>query len=447
MSRIAILVPELAGHLLPAGNLGGELQRRGHEVTVVARGNAASLVHQLDLPLRELSDEGLPNQRVSRLRWFFAQLLRKGWIVRIEKGLCWKAEQVLRQAPDILRELRTECVLVDQDVLAGGTVAERLKLPYVTLSSALLWNEEPGMPPHYMGWLPRRGIIGKLRNHIGYAAWQTHLRPPLEVINRYRRSWQLPPLRRFGDTLSSYAQLSQMCVELDFLRHRLSPCCHYIGSLAATRPNTVDFPWQKLDGRPLIYVSLGTMPGSENISAYRKIAVACAGIEAQLVLGLGKWRPQSGTVADELGQLPGDPILVGFAPQLALLDRASLLIGHAGLNSVLEALIHGVPMLLLPRFADQPGMAARVVHAGAGLRASYTKFTAEQLRPMVQRLLGDNKFRQRATALGRALMAAGGAIRAADIVEQVLETGLPVTRDAFSTMTAPEGSEFVIAAK
>jgi MGT family glycosyltransferase len=238
-----------------------------------------------------------------------------------------------------------------------------------------------------------------------------------------------------------------MCVELDFPRHRLSSCCHYIGSLAAARPDTVDFPWEKLDGRPLIYVSLGTLPGTENLSAYRKITEACAGIEAQLVLGLGKWRTHSGTVADELGQLPGDPILVGFAPQTSLLERASLLIGHAGLNSVLEALIHGVPMVLLPRFADHPGMAARVVHAGAGLRGSYTGFTANQLRPMIQRLLGDNKFRERAETLGRALHATGGVIRAADIVERVLETGRPVARDDFYTKTSPAVSGFGVTAR
>ena len=59
MSRIAILVPELAGHLLPAGELGRELQRRGHQVTLVSRSKAADLARQLDLPLRELSDEGV----------------------------------------------------------------------------------------------------------------------------------------------------------------------------------------------------------------------------------------------------------------------------------------------------------------------------------------------------------------------------------------------------
>ena len=153
-----------------------------------------------------------------------------------------------------------------------------------------------------------------------------------------------------------------------------------------------------------------------------------------------------GDGAGQLGELPGDPIVVGFAPQLALLKRASLLITHAGLNTVLEALIHGVPMVSLPRFADHPGMAARIVHAGAGLRASYAHFTAEQLRPMVQRLLDDNSFRQRAGTLGRTLLAAGGVDRAADIVEQVLETGRPVTRDSLSTESARAASEFVAAA-
>ena len=55
-----------------------------------------------------------------------------------------------------------------------------------------------------------------------------------------------------------------------------------------------------------------------------------------------------------------------FAPQLTLLDRASLFITHAGMNSVLEGLSHGVPMLCIPVANDHPGAARRVERLGAG---------------------------------------------------------------------------------
>ena len=105
-----------------------------------------------------------------------------------------------------------------------------------------------------------------------------------------------------------------------------------------------------------------------NVPVFRKIAEACIGVDAQLVLALGKWNEHGEKWRAKLGTLPGDHVVVDFAPQLKLLDRAALLITHAGVNTVLEALSRGVPMVALPRTDDQPGMGSRIVHSGTGLR-------------------------------------------------------------------------------
>ena len=66
-----------------------------------------------------------------------------------------------------------------------------------------------------------------------------------------------------------------------------------------------------------------------------------------------------------LGPLAGDPLVVHFAPQLEILTRAALVITHAGLNTVLESLSEGVPLVALPLGNDQPGVAARLKARGA----------------------------------------------------------------------------------
>ena len=78
-----------------------------------------------------------------------------------------------------------------------------------------------------------------------------------------------------------------------------------------------------------------------------------------------------GKSAGSTGTLAGNPIVVDFAPEMALLKRAQLLITHAGQNTILEAISQGVPMVALPRNVDQPAMAARVEYAGVGLRDSF----------------------------------------------------------------------------
>jgi zeaxanthin glucosyltransferase len=137
-------------------------------------------------------------------------------------------------------------------------------------------------------------------------------------------------------------------------------------------------------------------------------------------------------VREKLGTLPGNHLVVDFAPQLALLDKAALLISHAGVNTVLEAITRGVPMVALPRSADQPGMGSRIEYTGIGLQASFSRCTPEELRRLITRVLTDDRFRQRAKELQQAMIAAGGAQRAADIAEEALTTRRPVLRPSSS---------------
>ena len=86
-------------------------------------------------------------------------------------------------------------------------------------------------------------------------------------------------------------------------------------------------------------------------------------------------------------------------------------ITHAGLNTTLEAISRGVPILALPRNSDQPGNAARVVYSGAGLMASFHRDPPAKLRGAIVRLLEEEKFRRRLQELKQAILAAGGPAR------------------------------------
>ena len=64
------------------------------------------------------------------------------------------------------------------------------------------------------------------------------------------------------------------------MRSGLPPNC------CGDRGETIEFPWQKLDGRPLIYASMGTLQNRQK-PIFETIAAACAGLDAQLRLSLG----------------------------------------------------------------------------------------------------------------------------------------------------------------
>jgi len=431
MARYAILCPEAGGHLFPMGSLGLELRQRGHTVTVVALAKAAPIVEQLGLLFHEL-----PKEARSLFRphpwplWLATRLLGLRSVFGLRLAFVWRAAYLLEYAPAILRQLGVDALLIDQGVLAASTVAEHLGLPCISVCSALHWLGEPDIPPQFTGWSAATGRWPRWRNRVGYAFWHWYVQPAMKLINSRRRTWGLAPLACVDSTYSPLATLAQSCPELDYPRACLPDTFHYVGSLGADRPcNTSTFPWDRLDGRPLIYASMGTVRPNQKPVVFRRIAEACCGLGAQLVISTGKWERNEHHGEAEPLVLPGDPLVLPFVPQPALLDRAHLVITHAGQNTVAESLAHGVPMVATPHGCDQPAMAARVERAGVGLRTDSRWPSARDLREKVERVLGEESFRQRAELLQEAMLAAGGVGRAADIAEQACETGQPVLRN------------------
>jgi zeaxanthin glucosyltransferase len=144
------------------------------------------------------------------------------------------------------------------------------------------------------------------------------------------------------------------------------------------------FPWQALDpARRLLYVSLGSQShraGHERAIAFlRAVAAAFADRpEWQVVLSTG------GLL--EPGEIPAPPggIVVGWAPQLDLLDRAAVAVIHGGLGTVKECIVRGVPMAVFPIDHDQPDNARRIVHHGLGVSGDLGSFSAGGIAALVE---------------------------------------------------------------
>jgi MGT family glycosyltransferase len=154
------------------------------------------------------------------------------------------------------------------------------------------------------------------------------------------------------------------------------------------------------------------------LRTFRVIAEACAGLDLQLVISMG-----GGQDPALLGDLPGDPVVVGYAPQLELIRRAALTISHGGLNTALESLERGVPMVVLPVAYDQPGVGTRVEWSGVGRSIPVGRLAVDRLRDAVRSVLSDPVYRERARRLRSSIEAADGLNRAADLIERAFGTG------------------------
>ena len=116
--------------------------------------------------------------------------------------------------------------------------------------------------------------------------------------------------------------------------------------------------------------------------------------------------------------------MCAFADQQAVLARADAVVSHAGLNTAMDAIAAGTPILALPIAFDQPGVAARIAHAGVGLRASARWAGPGKLAAQLRRLLDEPEFVHHGAGLAASIREAGGTARAAALIEASLKPAL-----------------------
>jgi len=414
MTHFGIISPPVSGHIHPFSALGRELAARGHRVTYFQLPDLEEKIRSEGLDFWSIGQGDFPKgslarwlDQLGRLKGLAAVRFTVGAVARTSTVVC-------REAPAAIRDAGVDALLVDQMEPAGGAVAEHLRLPFVTVCNALAINRDPLVPPPFTPWPYRDTWWSRWRNRIGYAASDWLTGRVASVVASYRAMWRLPALRSPDDSFSTLAQISQMPREFDFVR-RLPDSFHYVGPLRRKRPNAdAPFCWERLDGRPIVFASLGTLQNSRE-PVFRCFAEACQGLDVQLVISHG-----GGLRDDEAASLPGKPLVVGYAPQEDLLARAALTITHGGLNTVLDSLAHGVPVITVPLTYEQPAISRRVEWTRSGRSIAPSRLKARRLARIVRDVLDDPGYRLGASRMGDAIRGAGGVRHAADIIEHAV---------------------------
>ncbi|XP_035677908.1 UDP-glucuronosyltransferase 1A1-like isoform X2 [Branchiostoma floridae] len=144
----------------------------------------------------------------------------------------------------------------------------------------------------------------------------------------------------------------------------------------------------------VIVVSFGSMVKTMSTERQEVFAAAFARLRQKVV-----WR----YVGEKPAGLGNNTKLLAWLPQNDLLahPKTRAFITHAGSNGLYEALHHGVPMVCLPLFGDQPANAARVVARGLGVKLDFSTVTSDQLYEAILLVVTNNSYRETAARLSR----------------------------------------------
>ena len=413
--RIGFCCPAVPGHIYPFTTLARELQIRGHEaVFLVPAPEAVPMVRACGIEAVAFSEELFPPGEFPAKGTEFGAMRGEEAIRYVFAWIADISRRMIEDGERIIFETKVDCLVLDALWRNLDLVALKMGVPYVHLSAAL-HPDMTGRAPYFIyDWPYDPSPEGIARNVRGLEDFLPVVEPCIRVAHDYvKRVGLRIDLQDPYAPFSKLAQITQTPREFDFPNDYWPPQFHYAGPLHEGEARfPIPFPWERLTGEPLIYASMGTMlNGSEH--AFRMIIDAASGADRQLVLSVGQHMD-----ASQLSPMPSNTIVVNQAPQLDVLKKATLCITHAGLNTVLESLTQGVPLVAMPVGNDQPGVAARIAHTQTGVFTPFARVTTEGLRAMVDTVISDPTYRTNAVRMQNAIQHTDGLRLSADLVEE-----------------------------
>lgn len=403
------------GHLNPLISLAQELKNRGHKVTFFEKPKIEDRVRQAGLEFCPIVANRFSHRQKKPLRnksgiWSDISTLRFN-LSRIVHDV----GSFLQETPPALQQAGVNALIINEIALTGPTLAQILNLPYFIISTSVPHNFGWNAFPWFSGYRYSSSLFSAVQNAFLEIS-ALRLRGPIRrALDAYRRKAGLGPVREIQKVFPWLAQITQLPRCLDLPRITFPNNFYYAGPFvnAAARP-TVEFSWDRLDGRPIVYASLGT---TRNVrpEIYRLIAEGCQDLGVQLVISLGgRFEPE------QFSDLPGRPLVTRFAPQLELLRIARIAITHGGPNTVFESLMEGKPMIAIPLAHDQPAVAARLARLKIAEILPVMRLSAKQIRAAVIKLLNDRSYRDAAVEMQTKLQSVHGVECAVGVIEDAL---------------------------
>jgi MGT family glycosyltransferase len=415
VTRLLAYTSPARGHLYPAMPILLELGRRGHEVAVCTLAGEVDLVASLGITAEPVS----PAVEAIELEdWRARSQADRG-----RRALITFAARAAPEAVDLgeaIERHRPGALLLDVNCWGAATVAEASGLPWAMLSPYLLMARSREAPPFGLGLAPMSGPLGRARDTLlGRLGEVVVDRTALPTVNRLRSRHGLPRLSGFNELMARPEQMLVTTAEgFEYPRSDWARNVCFVGPLDWSPPLAPPDWLADLDD-PLVLVTCST----ERQRDRDLLVTALQALPPSAISVLG-----TSAAHDPAGfDVPPGSRVVRFLSHGAALDRAACVVCHGGMGITQKALAAGVPVVVVPFGRDQLESARRVEFAGAGVRLPARRLTPARLAAAVREAIGK---RAHAERVAQIFAAAGGAERAADLLETLSERGTVTGRTA-----------------
>ena len=408
---ILIIAFPAAGHVTPAANLGEELVRRGHKVTLCTTDTEGT-----SLPKEKADAAGMTYLSAGNSSFTVAQFQNMIEISGLENKSVSSIYTAVREGTKVLSWIPDTCNaigkaldhenLTDYDIVVSteyvtqvmACMSRKWNIPAIVLSTTFQFQGEHLPPwPFPPPFLNKRGSLHTTDNLSFVRRFLTVLFKPLSyVVYDYIFVRNVISSFEFECPNSSYSfmkyfpgtnapQIVPTAIGFEYPR-LISSLTHYVGPVLSKQPQDIPKDLQEwLDSKPKRSVILISM-GSVAPLTHKRGQVIVKSVLSTNLSVVWSLRERNQFILNGLEIDKKRFYISKWIPQAAILKHpvTAMAFFHGGMNGINEAISCGVPIIVMPFTSDQGDTCARVHHSGAGIQILKEYLTKETLTAAIK---------------------------------------------------------------
>ncbi|MCY8496059.1 glycosyltransferase [Bacillus atrophaeus] len=383
--HITIINIPAYGHVNPTLALVEQLCEKGHRVTYATTEEFAPAVQQAGArPLLYETTISVDPQQIK-------ELMEKN-----ETPLMFLKESlgILPQLEELYKDDQPDLIVYDFIALAGKLLADKLQVPAVRLCSSYAQNESFQM---------------------GTEEMLKQVKEAEAEFQAFLEQENLPAVSFEQLAIPEAFNIVFMPRSFQIKNETFDDRFCFIGPSLGKRSEQERLLLKEKGDRPLMLISLGTAFNAWP-EFYQMCMEAFGGAEWHVIMSVGK-----SIEPDSLGDIPDNFTVRQRVPQLDVLTEADVFISHGGMNSTMEAMNEGVPLVVIPQMHEQELTAQRVEELGLGIYLPKEEVSVPRLQQAIGNIFSDKEIHSRVKDMQKDVKEAGGAEQGAAEIEAFMK--------------------------